>query len=371
MITFKCECGKVLKVKDEAAGKRVRCPACSTVVQVPAPAKPAGVPADAKGAVIDTPKDGADFGLQDHEPEHGEHHVEGEGKHCPACHMLLPVSAIICTTCGHDFRTGKTYEQPKNVVEKVPWKLIGKWVLQIAALAVVAGLGWWAYKTVMATKEGGETPKEDQGTGGTSRQLRKRAGYLKHKPALRVVAKGTYVKPLPPKSFTLTAADGKHTRAEAFALLRARLEQEAGDRMRVQDHTVLKKGQSKPFGASELLELRLDFTVGWAFDKQDGKPAPTHLYVATCKASIVRKSGAEVWPGDTTDASYKAERPGAKPTDEDAAAIAKLAAATTDLDLAETTGKTAGAVVARVLNIIPPPSYLAKRLAEADGGGGK
>lgn len=34
-ITIKCECGKVLKVADEHAGKRGKCPACGAVLTIP------------------------------------------------------------------------------------------------------------------------------------------------------------------------------------------------------------------------------------------------------------------------------------------------------------------------------------------------
>lgn len=34
-ITVKCDCGKTMKLKDNAAGKRLRCPSCSAVVDVP------------------------------------------------------------------------------------------------------------------------------------------------------------------------------------------------------------------------------------------------------------------------------------------------------------------------------------------------
>ena len=49
-IEFACDsCGKKLRVKDTAAGKRVRCSGCQTVLQVPAassaPASSAGAPA--------------------------------------------------------------------------------------------------------------------------------------------------------------------------------------------------------------------------------------------------------------------------------------------------------------------------------------
>ena len=36
MIECKCKCGKRLKVRDELAGKRVRCPGCGQPVAVPA-----------------------------------------------------------------------------------------------------------------------------------------------------------------------------------------------------------------------------------------------------------------------------------------------------------------------------------------------
>ena len=59
-ITFNCPCGKALRVADENAGKRVKCPACQAVGSVPAaapqfevvedepPPKPAAPPAKAK-----------------------------------------------------------------------------------------------------------------------------------------------------------------------------------------------------------------------------------------------------------------------------------------------------------------------------------
>lgn len=36
-ITFNCACGKTLRVPDEHAGRRAKCPACAAVVTVPAP----------------------------------------------------------------------------------------------------------------------------------------------------------------------------------------------------------------------------------------------------------------------------------------------------------------------------------------------
>jgi phage FluMu protein Com len=37
-ITLNCKCGKILRVADQHAGKRVKCPACQTIHTVPVPA---------------------------------------------------------------------------------------------------------------------------------------------------------------------------------------------------------------------------------------------------------------------------------------------------------------------------------------------
>jgi hypothetical protein len=60
-ITFDCECGKPLKARPEAAGKKTRCPHCGTFVQIPlesvvrtaATGAAAGGPGSAKIAIDD------------------------------------------------------------------------------------------------------------------------------------------------------------------------------------------------------------------------------------------------------------------------------------------------------------------------------
>ena len=39
-ILVKCECGRSLRVKDEAAGRRIKCPDCEAVLRVPKPEEP-------------------------------------------------------------------------------------------------------------------------------------------------------------------------------------------------------------------------------------------------------------------------------------------------------------------------------------------
>ncbi len=54
-ITFDCPCGKALRVGDEHAGRRVKCPACNTVGLVPAPEPPPDAEPDFE-IVEDEPK---------------------------------------------------------------------------------------------------------------------------------------------------------------------------------------------------------------------------------------------------------------------------------------------------------------------------
>lgn len=50
-ITFNCACGKTLKVPDEHAGRRAKCPVCGAVVGVPGP--------DPVFEVVERPRPGA------------------------------------------------------------------------------------------------------------------------------------------------------------------------------------------------------------------------------------------------------------------------------------------------------------------------
>lgn len=359
MIQFKCQCGQVLKVKDEGAGKRVRCPGCKQVVQVPTKAEEAAAAGDPSGHVVDRPPDDVDFGLRDYGQDQDK---EAEPiKHCPGCHVALPQSAIICTTCGYDFRTGKTYEAPKTLVQKVPWKLIAKWVIQIAMLALVAGLAWFAYQKLRQDKGGEQPADEGKEVGGTSRELEKRQRYRKY--SIRVTTRTSYLEPRLPQGLSLTAADGTYTPDKALKLLRARLASEARGRLKVAGHTVVEPG------ARSDLKLRLDLTVGWVFADRGGKLVPSRPYVAKCDAAILRGADEVVWPEKAGSATYEAKRLGPEPA---ADAVAGLTEAATDLKLDEATRQDAEAATGKALGVVPPPSFLAKLIAKhergADGG---
>jgi DNA-directed RNA polymerase subunit RPC12/RpoP len=53
-ISFQCTCGRTLRVKDELAGRRARCPKCSSILTIPKP----DIEYDAADvSVVDTPSD--------------------------------------------------------------------------------------------------------------------------------------------------------------------------------------------------------------------------------------------------------------------------------------------------------------------------
>lgn len=59
-IRVKCSCGKALSVKDELAGKKVKCPGCASAIPVP---KAAPAPAPGKQAVDEDDEDGTPYDL--------------------------------------------------------------------------------------------------------------------------------------------------------------------------------------------------------------------------------------------------------------------------------------------------------------------
>lgn len=111
-ITVKCQCGKSLKVKDQLAGKAVKCPGCSQVVKVPAagaaPATPTPAPAAPVQPAPMQPASPAANQMADLFDE------EGFGTQvaaaCPACGSEMPAGAVLCTKCGYHTQAGEKLE---------------------------------------------------------------------------------------------------------------------------------------------------------------------------------------------------------------------------------------------------------------------
>lgn len=138
-IEFVCSsCGRVLKLRDEAAGKRGRCPHCKAVITVPETAVSEEdlieiIPTDAP-----SPKKSPPLPPKPPEPMPSEPPVarpapdeplarpkspeppkptKPEGKPCPDCGKPLAEGAVICINCGFNLKTGKklqtVFEEPE------------------------------------------------------------------------------------------------------------------------------------------------------------------------------------------------------------------------------------------------------------------
>jgi hypothetical protein len=99
-IQIKCQCGKALAVKDQFAGKAVKCPACGKGIKVPAASPVVAPAAQDIGAVA------AGNPLNDLFDE------EGFGSNiaavCPSCGSEMSAEAILCTKCGFNKTTGES-----------------------------------------------------------------------------------------------------------------------------------------------------------------------------------------------------------------------------------------------------------------------
>ncbi|MCC9642627.1 hypothetical protein LOC71_10100 [Rhodopirellula sp. JC740] len=116
-IRLQCSCGKQLSVRDEFAGKAVKCPACSKPIRVPAAgaAKPAAArtaPARTQQArPTPTRAPGQADSLDDLFSEEGfDRQISAV---CPACKSEMAPNAVLCTKCGFNKETGTILEGHK------------------------------------------------------------------------------------------------------------------------------------------------------------------------------------------------------------------------------------------------------------------
>ncbi len=156
-IRVACACGKALAVPASYAGKKVKCPGCGNAVAVPGPgasppmgvarpAEPPKVTGPAKGpaAVKGNPKAPPKSVEADpnRKPLHDRHD-------CPGCGQFVSFFDALCLECGTNIVTGvksemKILEPDKTLMERLPWKLIGK--ISAGVLLAVGGfLGWWLF----------------------------------------------------------------------------------------------------------------------------------------------------------------------------------------------------------------------------------
>jgi hypothetical protein len=136
-ISVTCPCGKRLRVKDELAGKRVKCPGCGAVL--PTPNSPAAkvvtlpkAPSTAASAVPDQPTSHA-----------GPAEIQA---HCPKCNARLKTDmAKQCFACGHDWHPIEQRKpiEPTEQRKPTPREVEEHRIFGIAGAVVGIGFTIW------------------------------------------------------------------------------------------------------------------------------------------------------------------------------------------------------------------------------------
>ena len=159
-IPIKCQCGKALKVKDELAGKAVKCPGCGQAIRVGAApgtkpaAKPAAAPAPVAPVAAAAPP--AAGGMDELFDEAG--FSKQVASVCPSCRVEMDATAVFCTKCGYNKETGETFESHKTAgvdidhgtlaLDKASADLDHAKRLQKEMLAK-SGMPWWMLSLVL------------------------------------------------------------------------------------------------------------------------------------------------------------------------------------------------------------------------------
>ncbi|MCG8652612.1 MAG: zinc-ribbon domain-containing protein [Pirellulales bacterium] len=156
-IRINCQCGKVLNVRDDLAGKAVKCPHCATVLKVggggasAAASRPTPRPAQPRPAAP-----APSGGLDDLFDEEGfSSHVAAV---CPSCRAELSAGAVLCTKCGYNLQTGQQLAAHKTAgvdvdygtlaLEKAEKDLHADAKMQ-SDLVKKGGLPWWALALIL------------------------------------------------------------------------------------------------------------------------------------------------------------------------------------------------------------------------------
>lgn len=112
-IRMQCQCGQVLGVKEEFAGKVVKCPKCQTAMRVPQP-QAAGAAAggsQALGGGLDSLFD--DVGIKS---------AKDRAPTCPSCRAVVQPNAVLCVNCGFDFRSGEMRRSVGSIADNLSMK---------------------------------------------------------------------------------------------------------------------------------------------------------------------------------------------------------------------------------------------------------
>ncbi|MBI5778063.1 MAG: zinc ribbon domain-containing protein [Planctomycetes bacterium] len=145
-VSFKCQCGKALKVKDEFAGKKVKCPSCSRVMVTPEITAQDLISADGIG-----------------NPEESSLQVK-----CLTCGAELKEEDPVCMKCGTirqvAMKTNKGAREKNQVSAEKPFYMKpATWI--VVAILIILGFVYNNYsnQTEEAPGANGETIKSDMG----------------------------------------------------------------------------------------------------------------------------------------------------------------------------------------------------------------
>lgn len=106
-IAVSCSCGKRLAAKPEWAGKTIKCPACGKPIRV-------GAAASARKQNVTSPADGENLSELLDEVDLGQ---SATGHRCPSCRADLLAGDILCVKCGYNLESGRKMEI-KSVKQK-------------------------------------------------------------------------------------------------------------------------------------------------------------------------------------------------------------------------------------------------------------
>lgn len=93
-----CSCGRAISVKSELAGKAVKCPDCGQPVKIPGATTAAG----RKASLAASGDDGL-VGLMDEV----DLRASSTGRRCPDCRSDMQPDDILCVKCGYNTETGR------------------------------------------------------------------------------------------------------------------------------------------------------------------------------------------------------------------------------------------------------------------------
>ena len=157
-ILVSCQCGKKLNVKDQFAGKAIKCPGCATTLKVPAagaapaaPAAPTQAPSPAPAApagpgnVLSDLFDEEGFGTQ-------------VASACPSCASELAAGTVLCTKCGFHLQEGMKIEGHRTAGLDIDYGEVASMRAEDSLARDVklqkemqsrAGLPWWGLALVL------------------------------------------------------------------------------------------------------------------------------------------------------------------------------------------------------------------------------